>query len=164
MIESQESYPLSHNSSFFLSFFSFFAGHISLVTQHTSANLTSADLLAAKEAGELRPVWTFSTASDLHVRFSFQRFNFHLEEFLEIGDGRIPHDDTRLVLFRGKDLPSDVTSVSNAAWMRVKVLSHDTTFPEMDLNITATTHTGKCDLIFFSFVATMDFVHKNVYI
>ena len=39
---------------------------------------------------------------------------------MEVGDGLISGDETRLVRFSGGDPPSNVTSVSNTAWIRVQ--------------------------------------------
>ena len=57
------------------------------------------------------------------IRFHFDEFHFNesigYHSALEIGDGLIRGTGTRLAHFRGSEVPMDVTSVSNAAWMQV---------------------------------------------
>ena len=80
--------------------------------------------MAAYQLNEYLPVWTFNTSEHYRIRFSFQTFSFYWNNYdynlLDIGDGLQEDDDsTRLATFGGRDLPSDVTSVSNAAWLKV---------------------------------------------
>ena len=63
--------------------------------------------------------WTFITNNKSRILVQFQTFSLEeFEEDLAIGDGPIPSDDTRMVLFSGDNVPSNVTSVSNALWIQ----------------------------------------------
>ena len=98
-----------------------------ILNEPSSITLTSYDLaksLSCAPEGFTQPVLTFSTLwQDLKIGFFFQEFylnNSH--EYLEIGDGSFRHgrkDTSRLARFSGTALPSNVTSVSNAAWISV---------------------------------------------
>ena len=67
--------------------------------------------------------WTFQTSTGCRIRFKFHEFGFYWSSryysALEIGDGISPGISSRLVHFRGLQLPSGVTSVSHGAWMIV---------------------------------------------
>ena len=103
-------------------------GHI-IVDESSSITLTSYDLaksLSCAPEGFTHPVLTFSTlGQDLKIGFFFQEFNLnHSHEYLEIGDGSFRHgrkDTSRLARFSGTALPSNVTSVSNVAWLSVDI-------------------------------------------
>ena len=64
--------------------------------------------------------WTFKTTEELRVRVVFREFVFSESyEYLEMGDGLIVREDTRLAHFTGIYLPSNVTSITSAAWIAV---------------------------------------------
>ena len=66
--------------------------------------------------------WTFKAPENFRVILVFESFSFPAPHgYLEIGDGVIIGETTRLVHFTGTDLPSNVTSVTNAAWVAVHV-------------------------------------------
>ena len=73
--------------------------------------------------GDYLPDWRFNTSTGFRIRFHFNEFHFYesigYHSALEIGDGLIRGTGTRLAHFRGSEVPMDVTSVSNAAWMQV---------------------------------------------
>ena len=81
------------------------------------------DVYEAQRSGDYIPEWTFNTSAGYRIRFEFQYFSFYWSSSnysaLEIGDGLTRGADTRLVHFRGLYLPSNVTSVSSSAWIRV---------------------------------------------
>ena len=86
-------------------------------------NLSSNDLVTTLPCAgkcETLPSWTFSTTSDLKIRITFSQFRFVDDNwYLEIGDGKDIRKATKLAHFTGYDLPDDVTSVTNAAWIKV---------------------------------------------
>ena len=62
---------------------------------------------------------TFRT-SEKRIRITFHIFVLNeVDGQLEIGDGSLYSEDTRLARFDGRTLPSDVISVSDAAWIRI---------------------------------------------
>ena len=63
----------------------------------------------------------FNTSVALRIKVTFRKFDFGgSEDYFEFGDGLFRTEDTRLVNFSGSTLPSNVTSVSNAAWILIK--------------------------------------------
>ena len=89
----------------------------------TSINILKEDLITAYQANNYLPVWTFNTSTDHRIRLTFHKFGFYWNDYnydlLDIGDGLDIQSFTRLATFGGRDLPSNVTSVSNAAWVKV---------------------------------------------
>ena len=56
----------------------------------------------------------------LRLNITFDDFFFSkTSEFLEIGDGLIANEGTRLAHFSGTDLPSNVVTIGNTAWIKV---------------------------------------------
>ena len=85
---------------------------------------------------------TFDVPTSFRVRFTFHQFVLNgPNEYLEIGDGLFAGEETRLVRFSGTDTPRDVTTVTNAAWLRVKS-SCKTEIPDFNLTIRAVNFTG----------------------
>ena len=85
---------------------------------------------------EERLTWhdlTFTTTEE-RLRISFNKFSFD-EGYLEIGDGSLYSESTRLTRFNGSTIPSDVISVNNAAWMRISSRCTVKT-PEINMTIT----------------------------
>ena len=63
----------------------------------------------------------FNTSAALRIQVTFRKFDFGGSEvYFEFGDGFFRAENTRLVNFSGSTLPSNVTSVSNAAWILIK--------------------------------------------
>ena len=63
----------------------------------------------------------FNTSVALRIQVTFRKFDFGgSEDYFEFGDGFFRTEDTRLVNFSGSILPSNVTSVSNTAWILIK--------------------------------------------
>ena len=93
------------------------------VNESVPVNLSSNDLVTTLPCAgncETMPSWTFSTAPDLKIRITFSQFRFvDGNGYWEIGDGKIIGKATKLAHFMGYDLPNDVTSVTNAAWIKV---------------------------------------------
>ena len=86
---------------------------------------------------------TVNTSNELRVKINFQEFRFSkFGEYLEIGDGLIMDNDTRLVRFSGSDLPTHVTSVSSGAWINVKAVCGDQS-PTLKFTVTAVHVSGK---------------------
>ena len=76
------------------------------------------------------------------MRFEFQQFAFDgPEEYLEIGEGLVAGEETRLARFSGTDLPWEVTSVSNSAWIRIETPCRKRT-PDFSILISAVNYTG----------------------
>ena len=66
------------------------------------------------------PTWTFNTTEHLRVQVSFQEFECRDSKcYIEIGDGSSIGTESRLARFGGRILPSNVTSISNAAWIKL---------------------------------------------
>ena len=64
--------------------------------------------------------WILDTYEDLRIRVTFKNFSFlDPEEYMEIGDGLIIGAHTRLTHFKGTELPSIVTTITDAAWITV---------------------------------------------
>ena len=74
-------------------------------------------------ANNYLPIWTCTTSEGYRIRFTFTEFSFYWNNYdynlLDIGDGLNQDDDTRLATFGGRAIPSNVTSVSNVAWLKV---------------------------------------------
>ena len=109
--------------------------------------------------------WTFTTSAHQRIRFSFSDFHvstYHQDHYLEIGDGLIGKDSTRLARFRGHDLPTDVVSVSNSAWLNMCIEHPNETF-RVIMSANATSEFGNLlkilimFLLSFSVNATSDF-------
>ena len=81
--------------------------------------------------------WQDLTINTTEKRIRITFHTFVLEEAdgqLEVGDGSVYSEDTRLARFDGQTQPSDVISVSNSAWIRIS--SHCAIWsPEINLTI-----------------------------
>ena len=90
------------------------------------------------------PVWTFNTSAGFRIMAIFRDFNFEeSREFLVIGDGSVHDEASELVRFSGTDLPSNVTSVSNAAWMKFEYrVDRCCRTPVLNITVTAIEMTG----------------------
>ena len=65
----------------------------------------------------------------MRIKFTFQQFDFDdLYGHLEIGDGVVSGGATRLARFSKTDIPSNVSSVSNAGWITVASSCYDREF------------------------------------
>ena len=99
-----------------------FAGHY-FIDHESQLTITKDDINTTYGVGDNSPDWTFNSSKGFRINFEFQRFSFYWSSSyysaLEIGDGLTRGTETRLAHFRGLDKPNDVTSISNAAWMRV---------------------------------------------
>ena len=91
---------------------------------NSSINISEADLNATntpKDDSKLH--WIFNTTLGFRIMFKFHRFSLfwssNYYSALEIGDGIEIRPGTRLAHFRGLDVPDDVVSVSNAAWITI---------------------------------------------
>ena len=98
------------------------SGH-SFLRGNASVTILRNDLVSAYQENNYLPVWTFNTSEDYRIRFTFHEFSFYWSNYdynlLDIGDGIVQIDTSKLATFGGRDLPSDVISVSNAAWLKV---------------------------------------------
>ena len=91
---------------------------------NSSINISEADLNATNTYNDDSKLhWTFNTTPGFRIMFKFQRFSLYWSSnyysALEIGDGVETRPETRLAHFRGLDVPDDVVSVSNAAWITI---------------------------------------------
>ena len=86
--------------------------------------ITKSDLNTSFRHSSSLLVWTFKATNESRIKFTFSEFKFYWSSnyysSLEIGDGLFPGDSSRLAVFRGLDLPSNVTSVSSSAWLSVQ--------------------------------------------
>ena len=94
--------------------------------------------------------WTFSTNNKSRILVQFQTFSLEpFEEALAIGDGPIPSDDTRMVLFSGDNVPRNVTSVSNALWIQFQyVINSCCRIAMLHFTISPVTESGNVRLMF----------------
>ena len=112
----------------------------------TSTMISSNDIfhtLPSDTSNSVFPVLTFNATTGFRIKLTFQRFVFNgSNEWLEIGDGLESSEDRRLARFSGTDLPWEVTSVSNAAWIKINTLCRKRT-PDFSLTIIAINYTSK---------------------
>ena len=109
------------------------------------------------------PTLTFDAPSGFRVKFEFLQFGFaSRDDYLEIGDGYKPGKRTRLARFSGTENPvTDITSVSNAAWIKIKTLCRRKMF-HFSMTISAENNIGKYLFSEFVIVTQEDWlVHKN---
>ena len=89
----------------------------------SSISIAKSDITKALNENISHLLWTFHSKNGSNVRFNFHEFGFYWSNSLiialEIGDGLIYGSSSRLVHFRGLQVPNVVTSVSNTAWMKV---------------------------------------------
>ena len=66
------------------------------------------------------PVWTFNATNYFKIRFHFTDFDClgSASCYVRIGNGLISEED-RLLNYNGRSVPSNVTSESNTAWLKV---------------------------------------------
>ena len=101
--------------------------------------VSTRDVNTTNQPGIYVPVWTFEANIDQKVKFHFSRYTFALSR-IEIGDGVVRGIETRLASFKEFSTPSDVTSISNLAWLSINTpLSVQYT----ELQISAVTTVGK---------------------
>ena len=85
--------------------------------------ITTSNFLLTLSCGTTWSVWpimTFTAPNGFRIRGLFEKFGFDKPgEYLEFGDGLTNTEEKRLARFYGTDVPSDVTSVSNSAWIKV---------------------------------------------
>ena len=120
-----------------------------LLSGHTYLNETSSFTIASDEI--ISPIscrenctsskhWSFNTSETLRVRVTFENFIFtDPQDYIEIGDGLIIEDGTRLTHFSGTDFPSNVTTVTNAAWITIHSKCNNT----FKIGITAVNNSGR---------------------
>ena len=98
-------------------------GHFTLL-DITTISITTADLSRAIGNSDFSPLWTFSAERNQRIKFTFRDLHFYYSaDYLEIGDGTNSGDTTKLVRYQNNYSPSNVTSVSNSAWLRVSLPS-----------------------------------------
>ena len=91
-----------------------------MIGEDLSATITTDTIYRAYQARDHSPSWTFKTAGKFKIGFKFHVFDIRSSaDYLEIGDGLEIKQSTVLVHFSGRTLPSNVTSISNCAWMKV---------------------------------------------
>ena len=86
-------------------------------------------------------LWTFTTNYKQRIQICFQEFDLTDPEYLEIGDGLQQGEETRLAHFTGDSLPSNVTSVTNSAWIYIEAPPRTTTF-DAEVAVRAVNTTG----------------------
>ena len=95
---------------------SMFSGHYNV--GQGCVFVSTRDLNATGQTEDYTPLWTFEAIIDQRVQFHFSHYILAYN-FIEIGDGTIKENATRLAQFKGFDTPSDVISVSHLAWLSV---------------------------------------------
>ena len=90
-----------------------------------TSTISSEDIITTIPCGEscdIFPIWTFNTSREKKLRIEFEDFFLSESfEFLEIGYGLTVKNETRLAHFMGTDMPSDVITIGNSAWINVNV-------------------------------------------
>ena len=83
--------------------------------------LTTEHFHRAWENNNNPAVWTFNPTNNYKIRFHFTDFYCYNNNnycYVRIGNGLVS-DQSRLLSHTGSDLPRDVTSTSNTAWLKV---------------------------------------------
>ena len=88
--------------------------------------------------------WTLNTSQhhqQQRVGIVFMEFNLSKsDEYIEVGDGLIIGENTRLAHFTGNYIPDDVTSISSAAWISARLSCLNS--GAFNITITAINDTG----------------------
>ena len=138
---------------------SFSNGHLSFVLflstvhhhieRNTSFNVSTVDFANTLTCTTKCITWprlTYNTSQHLRISVTFQEFEFaDPNEYVEIGDGTVIQEDTRLAHLTGTYLPSDVTSISNAMWIRLRVPCGNQ-IPDIRMTIIAVNKSGTHEL------------------
>ena len=121
------------------------------LNERSLVNISSNDVISAipcTECCTTSKQWTFEAPENLRVRLTFENFSFpDPHGYLEIGDGIIIGENTRLAHFTGTSLPSNVTSVTNAAWITVHVRCGNIN-ETFNIKITAVNYSGELYIYF----------------
>ena len=124
----------------------------------STIEITKADINASFRHSSSLLVWTFKATTESRIIFTFSKFGFYwssnYHSSLEIGDGLVPGDSSRLAVFRGLDLPSNVTSVSSSAWLSVQNSVYEqggekrrsSLVRELHVSISGIPNSGQCEL------------------
>ena len=68
------------------------------------------------------PQFTYNTSQHLRISVTFQESQCADPiEYVEIGDGNVIGEETRLAHLTGTNLSINITSISNAMWIRIRV-------------------------------------------
>ena len=116
----------------------------------SSVTLSSFDLaksLSCRVGLFEQSVLTFDAPADLKIRISFNAFKLKANESLVIGDGLVSGEDSQLSHFSGTALPSNVTSISNAAWINVTT-SLTSKVTDIELIVEAVSSAGVFNFVF----------------
>ena len=115
------------------------------MAENDITTISSVDIfhpLPCETNGTTFPEFVFEAPRGLRVRFAFYQFAFDgPEEYMEIGEGLVAGEETRLARFSGRDVPSDVTSVSNATWIRINTPCRKRA-PPFSIMISAANYSG----------------------
>ena len=100
--------------------------------------ITTSDFFLTLSCGttcSVLPIITFTAPNGFRIRGLFEKFEFGKPgEYLEFGDGLRNTEEKRLARFYGTEVPSDVTSVSNSAWLKITTLC-GTDIPDLSMVI-----------------------------
>ena len=104
-------------------------------------------------------LWTFTAPYDSRIVMTFSEFDLEEStEVIEIGDGTDYRNDTRMAIFSGNDLPSNVTSVSCGAWIMFRYhLDRCCRNPTIEFSVSAVNKSGisKNNDLFFIFLYSL---------
>ena len=118
------------------------SGHYFL--QDGSPVLLTSPQIFHRTANAGRPTWTFMSQPNFRIHFRFQDYNGSLFSCrfccVSIGDGLELIKSTTLAYFCRMATPSNVTSITNAAWLRVFDLFYN--FEMLSLEITGVEKSG----------------------
>ena len=68
-------------------------------------------------------LWSFNSTQDFRIHFRFVAYLCNPNEcYLIIGDGVDSGNSTRLAEFSDATIPSNVTSISDSAWLKIYTL------------------------------------------
>ena len=106
------------------------------------------------------PQLTYSTSQHLRISVTFQVFNFEdPNEYVQIGDGNIIQEETRLAHMTGTYPPSDISSISNAMWIRIRVPCGNQ-IPDIRMTVTAVDKSGTYTLAIWCVPMKQDFLWR----
>ncbi|XP_072164714.1 uncharacterized protein [Diadema setosum] len=115
-----------------------------VLSDDESFTISSEDIEKAVETHYRHPTWTFyAPGEQQRIVFAFQVLSFDEgRDFLKIGDGLISGSSSQLVSFSGHTLPSEVVSVGNLAWLRLKLRTsyQGRAMPQLNVTVSVIDH------------------------
>ena len=87
--------------------------------------------------GPVTSTWNFNATEGFRIGIIFEILCFtDANDTVQIGDGLVFGEETRLAHFGGTTLPSEVTTISNSAWISIRYFPKEM-IPRILMKITA---------------------------